>query len=92
VIPRESGIREDTLAKISWGVLAFMGVSLMTGTAYVVTLANAQEEVKKQVIELQRKQAETSQLQTDVAVLKSQMDAMNYKLDDLRRILLKEGH
>ena len=68
-------IAEDAIAKISWGILAVIGAGLVSGTAYVVSLANAVEVIKQ-------KQVTIETMATDIAVIKTKVESIEKKLGE----------
>ena len=60
------GIKEDAIARISWGILISMAVGLVAGTSYIVKLSYASEQHGKQLQDL-------SSLPTDIAVIKEDL-------------------
>lgn len=74
--------REDTIFRISLGVLITIAVGLITGTAYIVTLSNASDVQGRRIEAVERKQSSIDEIQTDIAVMKQRLDSIDKKLDN----------
>jgi hypothetical protein len=69
-------IKEDTIAKISWGMLGSMAAGIVAIVAYASTLSASQENTQKQVEELKVRVLAHDQIATDMAVIKAKVESI----------------
>lgn len=62
---------EDTIFRVSLGVLVIMAIGLITGTGYAVNFGVVQARQEKDISDLQAKQTDLETLKTDMALVKA---------------------